>query len=100
LAAAQAKVGFCHWFGQLTEKDSAKAVECFSLAASQGHPEGQLGLSMAYENGLGLQIDPDLAAKYCLLAADQGHVQAQTNMGFFYKKGFGVKLDFGLAVHY
>ena len=50
-------MGYNYLFGVGTEKDYAKAVECFRIAAEDGHAGAQNHLAYCYDNGFGVEQD-------------------------------------------
>ena len=77
-------MGYNYLFGVGTEKDYAKAVECFRIAAEDGHAGAQNHLAYCYDNGFGVEQDYVEAVRLYKLSADQGFVQAQNNLGYIY----------------
>ncbi|MEM7430383.1 MAG: hypothetical protein AAF351_00460 [Pseudomonadota bacterium] len=62
-AYAAGKVGWAHAIGSGTEKDEARALELYFLAANAGMTYWQYLLAHAYEQGYyGLPIDPEQAS--------------------------------------
>lgn len=55
---------------------AAKAVELYQKAADEGNLYGQYWLAYSYDNGNGIDRDPDKAIAYYRLAANQGHLSA------------------------
>ena len=50
-ASAQYNLGVIYYKGEGVQKDNAKAVEWFKLAANQGHPRSKYNLEAMYSNG-------------------------------------------------
>jgi hypothetical protein len=48
---------------------------------------------MMYEDGDGVEKDPEKAVRLYRFAADQGHAMAQGNLGWMYVNGNGVEED-------
>jgi len=57
--------------GECTPKDEAQAAEWFRKAADQGMAGSQMTLAMMYEQGLGVEKDPQ-AAKHWYDQANRG----------------------------
>ena len=70
-----------------------KAVDLFLLLAEQGHIEAQCFLASCYENGEGVPVDQEEAAKWYCKAAEQGDADAQYCLASCYAKGKGVSVD-------
>lgn len=80
------------------KRDYTQTVECFRMAALQGHAEAQNNLGMCYYQGHGVEWDFRQAVAWFLEAARQGHADAQNNLGLCYYLGHGVKQDYKQAV--
>jgi len=50
--------------------------------AKRGDPDAQYNLGWLYANGLGMHVDPSMAAYWWRLAASQDHLDAQFALGF------------------
>ena len=65
--------------------------------AASGGVAGSVGainnLGVAYENGMGVQVDFKEAAKWYRAAAEQGDALAQANLGQLYFDGRGVEFN-------
>ncbi|MDH3831666.1 MAG: sel1 repeat family protein, partial [Gammaproteobacteria bacterium] len=62
-AIAQHGVGFMYLEGECVEKNAAKAVEWFRKAADQGLAGSLTTLAMMYEEGNGVEKDPEEAKR-------------------------------------
>ena len=70
-----------------------KAVDLFLLLAEQGHIEAQCFLASCYENGEGVPVDQEEAAKWYRKAAEQGDADAQYCLASCYANRKGVSVD-------
>ncbi|MDR2386736.1 MAG: sel1 repeat family protein [Deltaproteobacteria bacterium] len=75
------RTGQLYLRGYGIDKDIAKGLIFFGLAADKGHAEAQLILGIAYFYGHGLEKNIDQAIKYLGLAAEQGHPDAKFMLG-------------------
>ena len=66
------------------EQDYDDAYKWFHLAAEQGLPAAQYGLSLLHGNGLGIAGRIDEAIKWLTRAANSGHANAQFWLGIYY----------------
>lgn len=74
-------LGAMYLSGKGVEKDEAKALEQFRMAAENGMKEAQFVMGRLSEEGrLGLPKDPDAALKWYQAAAKQGHAEAQAKL--------------------
>ena len=99
-AGAQNSLGTRYANGRGVERDEAKAVEWFLLAAKQGHAKAQNNLGARYANGKGVERDEAKAVEWYRLAAKQGNATAQNNLGARYANGRGVERDEAKAVEW
>jgi TPR repeat protein len=79
------------------KKDPAKAFDCFTKAAAQGHARGQNGVGLCYNTGQGVEKDLAKAIEWFTKAALQGDERAQRNLGLCYRTGDGVEKDLAKA---
>ncbi len=92
-----------------------KAVDLFTQAAEQGHRDAQYKLGECYDNGKGVQKNPEKAAAWYMKAAnrgyyygdsyykrdrEQGHADAQYRLGLFYEYGMGVSKNESKALYW
>jgi uncharacterized protein len=63
------------------------------VLASRGNTRAQTELGFAYETGVGVPQNFDLAAQWYWRAANRGNPMAQYLLGLMYDKGRGVPLD-------
>jgi hypothetical protein len=68
--------------------------------AEEGVAPAQFYLGVMYENGQGVPLDYQEAARWYLKAAKQGHDRAQNNLGKLYEEGLGVEQDNIIAVQW
>jgi len=68
--------------------------------ADLGEVEAQFLMGTAYDEGLGVDPDPEQAAAWYRDAADRGHVLAQHNLGNIFAAGRGVEADPAAAVYW
>ena len=57
------------------------------LAAEQGHPLAQLGLSRMYRDGVGVDADKQEAMKWLRESAERGFAEAQDELAAYYLNG-------------
>lgn len=62
-------------------------------AAEYGHPEAQYQLAVHYTEGLGVEKNLPLAAKWFLKSAEEGNANAQRQVGYCYLLGRGLPRD-------
>lgn len=81
VAKGQANLGMAYalGFGGL-EKDEAKALELFKLAADQDEEAGQFGLGMCYLDGIGISKDYSKAIYWLEKSAAQGYPIAEKKL--------------------
>ena len=93
-AAAQAKLGLLHMFGDDDVPLSPeKAVRWSRRAAEQGNADAQSLLGYAYSIGRGVPQDAREAVRWLRPAAEQGNPDAQYRLGRMYERGLGVVAD-------
>jgi TPR repeat protein len=66
-------------------------------ACLKGNADECYNIASAYENGFGVEINPEKAFKWYLKGAEYGEKYSQSKLAEFYKKGFGVKKDQNLS---
>jgi TPR repeat protein len=71
------------------------AATIWEALADGGDPASQYNLGLLYEQGLGVEQRPDVAAFWYRAAARQGYALAQFNLGGLYYRGAGVPYDPG-----
>jgi TPR repeat protein len=64
-----------------------KAFEFYSLAAEQNYSIAQYNLGLCYENGCGVEINPEKALELYHLSASQGNATAQYHLATIYESG-------------
>lgn len=79
------------------EVNDKESFKWYSKGAEGGDYSSQYNLGVAYENGLGTQIDQEEAASWYAKAAKQGSPLAQYALGMRYLQGLGIEQDFILA---
>ena len=80
------------------KEEYTKAVELFTKAAEQGHPEAQWSLGSCYYDGNGVEEDIFEAVKWYRKSAEQGFADAQYSLGYCYENGEGVRANIIEAV--
>jgi len=100
--AAQRHLGAClatgDWIG---EKDEAKAIEWYTAAAEQGHPESQYDLGFMLLLGEGTDKNTLKGMKWLTMAAEQGNDSACALLADIYEEGlFDVVGDDKKAKHW
>jgi len=100
-AEAQNSLGRSLWYGWGGfAKDYQQAMHWFRKAAEQGHVDSQVRLGHAYEEGEGVQVNPQEAMHWFRKAAEQGDVDTQVRLGLAYWEGKGVQVDPQEAVYW
>jgi TPR repeat protein len=92
-ASSQYDLAVSYYDGKGQMQDDAKAMEWFTKAAEQGHPDAQYKLGVMYSFGQGAAQDAVLAVNWFRKAAEQGMPAAQYCLGVMYGTGQGVPLD-------
>jgi TPR repeat protein/serine/threonine protein kinase len=77
-------------FRDSSPPDYAAANAAFRKAANLGHGPARDCLGRAYENGLGVKVDLEEAARWLRLGSDTGYVIAQLNYSRVLEHGTGV----------
>lgn len=70
--------------------DYKKTLRIIQPLANNGNPRAQTMLGRCYENGLGVEQDPAVAAQWFQLAAEQNYAEAQLLLAYCYEIGSGV----------
>lgn len=96
---AQTVLGEIYLFGgNGVSVDYQLAVSLFEAAAAMSDSAAYYWLGEIYITGLGVDADPDAAARwYLLAAANQGNAEAQFELGLAYADGDGVPVDYATA---
>jgi TPR repeat protein len=76
----------------------AEAAELFRRAADLGLPAAMFSLGRAYDKGLGVDRNSEVAAQWYREAADAGHGGAMASLGTMYEFGEGVPVNIAEAV--
>ena len=82
-------MGYIFFWGLGTEIDYAKAVEYYTKATQQLHvgieqSSALNNLAVCYHDGLGVDVNRELALKLYMDAAKEGNASAQCNLGHYY----------------
>jgi TPR repeat protein len=80
-------------FALIALKGEADEGTSMRIRADLGFPNSQEGMGRKYDEGLGVDPDPALAAQWYRKAADQGRAGAQAALGRLYMEGRGVPKD-------
>jgi TPR repeat protein len=75
-APGQLILGQLYQAGQGTQQDQAKGLELLQKAADSGLTEACYFTGLAYQNGVGVAPDPELADRYLQQAASKDHLPA------------------------
>jgi TPR repeat protein len=88
--------------GKGAERDTARAFEMFSYAATEfGDMHAQYNLGLMYLEGAGITKDVRRGARWLRLAADKQHVESQAVLGRLYFNGIdGVQRQRALGLMY
>jgi TPR repeat protein len=98
----------CHSRGRMrVERDAAKAHALASRVSGEiarladaDVAEAVFLMGTAYDEGLGVPVDPLRAAAWFHRAADLGHLLAQHNLGNAYADGRGVSQSDAMAIYW
>jgi TPR repeat protein len=77
---AQFKLAF---FTQYMEGEHAEAVEAFKALAGQGHSESARMVAVAYQQGKGVPVDHEQAARWLERAAELGSEKAAQELAHY-----------------
>jgi TPR repeat protein len=91
IAAASNNLALLYLNGQGVEKDAAKAVELYTVAANLGNAISQRKLGECYEKGEGVEENAAEAVKWYAQAAEKKDAVAMTNLARCYALGNGVE---------
>jgi len=80
--------------------DYNTAVQIYAFLAEQGHLPSQNSLGYCYDNGDGVEKDPEKAVYWYTKAAEQGDAKAQFYLGVCYYNGEGVEKDLKKAAYW
>jgi TPR repeat protein len=78
----------------------AQSLEELKHRASNGSPEAMNKLGYNYENGIGVEVNYQLAIYWWEKASELGHKVASHNMGIMYRDGKGVNVSYDKAFYY
>lgn len=72
-----------------------EAFMCFAKAVELGHIEANYYLAICYQDGKGVEKNPEKAFEYALKAAEHGHEFAQQFIGdcYYYARGVAENMD-------
>jgi len=73
--------------------DYATALTEWQELADAGNAEAAYGMGLLYGNGMGVEMNDDLALKYYGIAAEQGHPDAAFSLAVMHQNGWGVPMD-------
>src|SRR5204862_654768 len=115
-AKAQCSLAFCYEHGLGVTQNITIVSEYYGSSAKAGDAKAKLisewarqskiidaaqikyMIGLSFKNGIGIDKDLNMAAKYYVLAANQGHVRARFNLGYFHEHGLARKTDLKKAV--
>ena len=84
----------------LAPPTQAAQIDKLIEQAEKNSVKAQTELGWVYEQGKGIQKDPQKAAFWYRKAAEQGYARAQTNLGNLYENGVGVSVDYIEALNW
>ncbi|KAK3817115.1 MAG: hypothetical protein JOS17DRAFT_820495 [Linnemannia elongata] len=91
---AQVALGDRFRDGREVHQDRQAAMDWYCKAAGQGHPRGQYGIGLLYDQGYGsVPQDHAMAFESFLKAALQGYSDAQAKVSQAYTNGAGISKD-------
>ena len=81
-----------HYFSSTNYQEAFKS---FSKAVELGHIEANYYLAICYQDGKGVEKNPEKAFEYALKAAEHGHEFAQQFIGdcYYYGRGVAENMD-------
>ena len=82
-----------YFLGNDVERDGAKALRLYKLAADKGHPEGLNGVGVCYATGTGVGKDEEEAVVWFKKAAQAKSVKGQLNLAASLWDGSGIGQD-------
>jgi TPR repeat protein len=80
-----------------SEQRYSDAAQAFTEAAAAGNPTAMFYLGYQYDEGLGVQLDYQMARQWYERAAEAGNASAMGDLGYLYDFGHGVPQDYKLA---
>lgn len=93
---AQHNIGLFYFNGLGVEKDTAKSIYWFELAAHSNHSPSQYNLGKIYSATSFLNYEKSFY--WYSLAAESGDGEALNNIGVMYSNGLGVEKDLNKAL--
>ena len=87
-------LGYAYYNGEGVEANKAKAVECYSKAAMQGHVESRYNLGCSE----GMKENPDRAVRHWMVAAKMGHRESLEMIKKFFMAGAATKEQYAEAL--
>ena len=89
-----AHAGFDEGAAAFGAGDYAKALSEIRPLAEKGDPRCRYSMGVLYENGFGVEKNPQQAAAWYLKAAEQGNSDAQYNLGAMNEHGVGIPVNY------
>lgn len=86
-------VGRCYELGWGVAVDSARATECYRVAAARGLPEAMYNYGTSLALGEGVAEDREAALGWLKRAAAQGFAKAENFVGSFHEDGWATPRD-------
>jgi len=80
--------------------DGETIFELINSCSNKGNTEAESLLGLLYLNGIGTNVNEDLAFKHISNAANKGFATAQYNLGRMYKYGVGCDLNYETAIEW
>lgn len=80
--------------GESPFNDQTRLIPLLEPCASNGNEIAENYIGLAYLNGIGTELNYDLAYKYIYSSASKGYANAQYNLGILHKYGLGCNLSF------
>ena len=82
IVESEVNLGLCYMFGfGGSSKNINKGIKYISKAADSGNAVAQYLIGVCYDNGIGVEVDIELAIDWYRKAAEQGVVEAQYDYG-------------------
>ncbi|SDX61066.1 tetratricopeptide repeat protein [Hymenobacter psychrophilus] len=95
-AASMLGIAYHEGWGRLPQ-DSSLAARWLQQAAAARHRLACYNLAILYDNGLGVEKNPNIARRYYTIAAKAGCSEAMYAVGTYYYWGHGIEPDYTKA---
>lgn len=100
MLAPAALAGFDEAAAAFAAADYAKAQEELKPLLEKHDSRAEYAMGVLYENGFGVNKNPQQAVSWYLKAAEQGNSDAQYNLGAMYEHGVGIPVNYSEAARW